>query len=138
MRDASAGSGALLASPEASMRTALSPTRAMSAPRSTHGFQQCLDVADPGQVLENDGSRHEERGGDDGERLVLVAGRPDRALDGTPAFHRELIAGKRLDEHGHEPMLPAERAWNRQQLVATRSLPDAWGPSSAGAEGSVP
>ncbi len=104
---------------------------------ATHGFQQCLDVPDPGQVLEDDRARHEQRGGDDGQRLVLVAGGPDLPLDGPSAFDRELIAGNRLDEYGHGSMLPAERVRDRQQLAGGRAG-DRRSIRSAGTPGGLP
>ena len=84
---------------------------------AAHGFQERLDVTDAGQVVEDDRPGHEERCRDDREGLVLVPGRPDRALNRAPTFHRELVAGKRLDEYRHESMLLGEPAGGRQQLA---------------------
>src|SRR4029453_2082514 len=66
-----------------------------------HRLEQGLDVADLREVVENDRARHEERRRDDGEGLVLVPRRPERALDGMPALDAEPIAGRRLDEEWH-------------------------------------
>ena len=62
-------------------------------PQVAEPFEQRGHVADARDVVDDDLPPHEQAGREDGQGLVLVAGRRDRAPQGMAALHQESIAG---------------------------------------------
>ena len=58
-------------------------------------FEQRGHVADARDVVDDHLAPREQAGGEDGQRLVLVAGRGDRPAQGMAALHQEAVAGHR-------------------------------------------
>ncbi len=69
------------------------PTRFGRGPDGTEKLDERLDIANSRNVTEVDRTARQERGGDDGEGGVLVAGRADGATKRVPAFDNVLDSG---------------------------------------------
>jgi hypothetical protein len=93
-------------------------------PEASHDLDECFDVPDSRDVLDANGRGHEERGGEEGKRLVLVPARRHGPADGMPA----------LDD---EPVVAAATTHRRQATRWRRTVAASSSSPRPGAEGAT-